>query len=335
VYAQAYELTGRDDFRRAANELCDFVLREMTDAGGGFYAALDAESEHEEGKFYRWDKSEIEKTLTPEEFTLFAFCYGLDGDPNFEEKYYAPQLPRPLAELAKQKKLTEDELEAKLVSIRRKLLDVRSERPRPLTDTKVLTADNGLMIGGLADSGSILKEQRYIAAASRAADFVLTKLRQPDGRLYRTYGGGQAKLNGYLNDYAFLADGLIRLYQATGDKRWLTEAEAITKKQIELFSDDTGGAFFFTSKDHEALLARTKELADNALPAGNSVTATNLIFLATELRKPEYLSRASKSVAATAAVLQNSPGAAPWMAAAIPALIEARKTLAPKAKQED
>ena len=331
VYAQAHELTGRDDFRRVTIELCDFILREMTDETGGFYAALDAESEHEEGKFYRWDNSEVEQALTPEEFALFAFCYGLDGDPNFEEKYYAPQLPRTLDELASQKKLTEAELEAQLVPIRKKLFDLRAKRPRPLTDTKILTADNGLMIGGLADAGRILKEPRYLEAAARSAEFVLTKLRQPDGRLYRTYGGGQAKLNGYLNDYAFLADGLIRLYQATGDKRWAGEADAITQKQIELFADDMGSAFFFTSKDHEALLARTKELTDNALPAGNSIAATNLIFLAVELKKPEYLSRASKTVAATAAILQNSPGAAPWMATAIPALADARSKL--KAEQ--
>jgi uncharacterized protein YyaL (SSP411 family) len=327
VYSQAYELTGRDDFRRAARELCDFVLVEMTDEQGGFYAALDAESEHEEGKFYRWDKSEVEKALSAEEFALFAFCYGLDGDPNFEEKYYAPQLPRPLAELASQKKITEEELEAQLIPIRKKLFELRAKRPRPLTDTKILTADNGLMIGGLADAGRILKEPRYLEAASKAAEFVLTTLRQPDGRLYRTYAGGQAKLNGYLNDYAFLADGLIRLHQATGDKRWLNEADEVTQKQIELFADETGGAFFFTSKDHEELLARTKELADNALPAGNSVAATNLIYLAVELKEPEYLSTASKTVAATAAIMQNSPGAAPWMATAIPALIEARAKL--------
>ncbi|HEX5105423.1 MAG TPA: thioredoxin domain-containing protein [Pirellulaceae bacterium] len=327
VYAEAYALTGREDFRRVASELCDFVLREMTDESGGFDAALDAESEHEEGKFYRWEKAEIEKALTRDEFALFAFCYGLNGDPNFDEQYYAPQLPRTLAELAAQKNLTEEELEAKLVPIRKKLFDLRARRPRPLTDTKILTADNGLMIGGLADAGRILKEPRYIEAAAEAAGFVLTTLRQPDGRLYRTYAGGQARLNGYLNDYAFLADGLIRLYQATGDKRWLNEADAITQKQIELFADDTSGAFFFTSKDHEELLARTKELADNANPAGNSVAATNLIFLAVELKKPDYLSRASKTIAPTAAILQNSPGAAPWMATAIPALIEARASL--------
>ena len=330
VYAEAYALTGRDDFRRITREICEFVLSELTDEQGGFYAALDAESEGEEGKFNRWEKDEVKKALSADEFSLFAGIYGLDAEPNFDGKYYAPQLASPLAETAKEMKLSEAELEAKLAPIRKKLFDIRAKRPRPMTDTKILAADNGLMIGGLADAGRILKEPRYLQAAERAARFVLTEMRDKDGRLLRTHSGGQAKLNAYLNDYAFLADGLIKLHQATGEQRWLDEADAITKKQIDLFSDDRGGGFFFTSKDHEVLLARGKDPADNASPAGNSVAAGNLIALAVRLSKPDYLPLAEKTIQATATIMESSPSSAPRMATNIPALAEARAQLTKK-----
>lgn len=330
VYARTYELTDRADFRRIAEELCDFVLREMTDpATGGFYAALDADSEHEEGKFYRWEKDEVQKLLTPEEFELFALAYGLTRGPNFEEQYYVPQLIAPESKLASDLDLSEAELENRLAPIRAKLLAARDKRVRPGTDTKILTADNGLMIGGLADAGRIFKNDKYLAAARRAANFVLEKLRTKEGRLLRTYAGGEAKLNAYLNDYAFLADGLIALYRATGEKQWLTAADEITTRQIELFADEVGGGFYFTSDDHEALFARAKDPVDGAIPAGNSVAATNLIFLATELHKPELLKLAETTIQSSAALIEAAPTAVPRLAIAIPALLDAQEKLAP------
>ena len=221
-------------------------------------------------------------------------------------------------------KLTESALEEKLSPIRVKLLAARSKRQRPRTDTKIVTADNGLIIGGLADAGRIFQEPRYIAAAEKAANFVLKKLRTPEGRLQRSYAGGQARLNAYLNDYAFLADGMIRLHRATKQQRYLDEAAALTAKQIEMFADKEGGGFFFTTNDHETLLARAKELVDGAQPAGNSVSAHNLIFLAASKSRPEYLPLAEKTIAATVVVTQSSPSAAPRMIAAIPALTEAK-----------
>jgi uncharacterized protein YyaL (SSP411 family) len=326
VYAQGFELTGRDDFGRVAREVCDFVLREVTDENGGFYAALDADSAGEEGRFYRWEKAEVERALSAAEFTLFSRLYGLDEAPNFEAKYYVPQLARPLSESAAGMKLSEAELEARLAPIRETLLNTRGRRERPRTDVKILTADNGLMIGGLADAGRLLKEPRYIAAAEKAARFVLDKLRTADGRLLRTYAGSQAKLNAYLNDYAFLADGLIRLHQATGDKIWLDEAAALTAKQIELFADEREHGFFFTSDDHESLLARGKELVDGALPAGNSVAAGNLIFLAAARQRPDFLEIAERTIQGTLGVVQASPAAAPRMMTAAAALAEARRS---------
>jgi uncharacterized protein YyaL (SSP411 family) len=324
VYAQGFELTQRADFERICRELCDFVLREMTDKTGGFYAAIDADSEHEEGKFYRWEKTELTKLLAADEYELLAKVYGLTEEPNFEEKFYVPQLARPLAEIAAGMKTTETELEKQLAPIRAKLLAARNQRVRPLTDTKILTADNGLMIGGLADAGRILKEPRYVAAAEKAATFVLANLRTKEGRLLRTYGGGQAKLNAYLNDYAYLADGLIRLYRATGDKKWLTAADEVTAKQLEFFADDAGGGFFFTSKDHETLFARAKDPIDGATPAGSSVAALNLLALARELDKPEYAKHAKGTIESVAAILEASPTAVPRLATAVPRLLESK-----------
>ena len=324
VYAQAFELTQRADFERVTRELCAFVLREMTDKTGGFYAAIDADSEHEEGKFYRWEKDEFLKLLSAEEVELFSKVYGLTEEPNFEEKFYVPQLARPLKEIAAGMKTTEAELEKQLVPIRAKLLAARSKRVRPLTDTKILTADNGLMIGGLADAGRILKEPRYIAAAEKAAAFVLANLRTKEGRLLRTHSGGQAKLNAYLNDYAYLADGLIRLHRASGDKKWLAAADEITARQLEFFADEAGG-FFFTSKDHETLFARAKDPVDGASPAGSSISALNLLTLARELEKPDYVKHARGTIESVAAILESSPTATPLMATAVPRLLEANE----------
>jgi uncharacterized protein YyaL (SSP411 family) len=324
VYAEAAKLTGRDDFRRVTRELCDFVLREMTDKTGGFYAAIDADSEDEEGKYYRWEKEEVLKLLSADEADLFSKVYGLTEEPNFEEKFYVPQLARPLAKIAEGMKTSEAELEKRLAPVRAKLLSARSKRARPLTDTKILTADNGLMIGGLAESGRILNEPRYVAAAEKAATFVLANLRTKEGRLLRTYSGGQAKLNAYLNDYAYLADGLIRLHRATGNKKWLTAADEITAKQIEFFADEAGGGFYFTSKDHETLFARAKDPVDGATPAGSSVAALNLLTLARELDKLEYVKQARGTVESVAAILEASPTAVPLMATAVPRLLDAK-----------
>lgn len=317
VYTEAYRLTGREDFRRVVEELLDFVRREMTDESGGFYSALDAESEDEEGKFYRWDKEEVERALTAEEYALFADVYGLDDEPNFEEEYYAVQLDRTFADVAAAHELSDAELEARLKPLRDKLLAIRDTRPRPLTDTKILTSWNGLMIRGFADAGAEFDNQEYLATAATAADFVLAELRDPNGRLLRTYGNGTAKLNAYLDDYAFLVDGLIALYKATNEKRWLEEADALTAKQLELFWDEEHGGFYFTSGDHESLIARGRDPVDGAEPSGNSVAADNLVFLASELGKQEYRDKADRAFKSVAGLLSVAPAAAPRMAIAL------------------
>ncbi len=330
VYAEAFALTGNADYKTVTERLLEFVLREMTGPQGAFYAALDAETDADEGAFYVWKADELRGALGEADFAIFADAYGVGEKPNFEGRHTL-LLPRPLAETAANHKLSAEELAAKLALLRQKLLKLRGKRPRPLTDTKVITSWNGLMIRGLADAGRILKNERYVAAAAKAADFILDKLRTKDGRLLRTYAGDQAKLNAYLDDYAFFVDGLIALHRAssadkaTGEKRWLDTARQLTDKMIELHGDARDGGFFFTSGDHESLIARSKGPSDGALPSGNSVAADNLVYLGAALKEPKYLEQAEKTITARGAMLRNAPLAYPRMLTALAALEEARK----------
>jgi len=327
VYAETYRATGREDFKQVVQEMLSFVAREMTDPAGGFYSALDAETDAQEGAYYVWTREELKKLLTADEFALLADVYGVAAGPNFEE-HSVLLLARPLAQSAKKHRSTEAELEGRLAPIRQKLLAAREKRKRPLTDTKVLTSWNGLMIRGLADAGRLFEEPKYVDAAGRAADFALRKLRSSEGRLLHAYSGGKAKLNAYLDDYAFLVDGLIALHQATGEARWLQAAEELTATQIEQFWDAEEGGFFFTSNDHEELLARSKDPADSVTPSGNAVTAGNLVYLSQALSKPEYLERAHKTVSAFAGFLAQAPASMPRMATAWTAIQSAEKPAA-------
>jgi uncharacterized protein YyaL (SSP411 family) len=332
VYAQAYELTPREDFKRAADETLEFLLREMADASGGFYSAIDAETDSKEGRYYVWTREEVQAVLEPNEYELFAAVYGLLGEPNFEERYI-PLLSRTLAETAKERKTSESELDERLRPVHAKLLAARGKRARPLTDTKVLAGWNGLAIRGFADCGRVFKNERYVTAATRAADFVLKSMRDNEGRLLRVYAGSQAKTLGYLDDHAFLVDGLIALHQATGETRWLEAAGELTDRQLDLFWDERVGGFFYTSKLHEQLIARSKLAADNVTPSGNSVAAANLLYLAQALDKPDYQARAEKCVQAAAPILEENPAAAVELAVSVATLVEhARRSAQPATK---
>lgn len=317
VYSEAYALTGDENYQRIARETAEFMLREMRDTSGGFYAALDAETEGVEGKFYRWDKAEVEKLLTKEEFELYSAVYGLSRAPNFEETFYVIQLRDTLVDIAKTREITVEKLVNDLRPIHAKLLAARNARKRPLTDTKILTGENGLAITGLATAGKLLKEPRYTEAAATAATLVLSKMTAPEGRLFRTYSGEKAKLNAYLSDYAMLVEGLLALHEATGEQRWLDEAIKLTDQQVELFHDVPRGGFYFTSKDHESLLARVKETVDSAMPAGNSVAAVNLVKLAKITGKNEYLKLAEGAIQSAAGQMQENPTVSPRLATAL------------------
>ena len=307
VYSEAYALTGDVSYRRVTEELLDFTLREMRDPQGGFYSAIDAETDAEEGKFYRWELKELQEVLSEDAFLWLAPIYSFSGSPNFNHEghaYYVLQLSDSLAKLAADRGLTTDQLEKSIAPSLEKLLAARSAKKRPLTDTKILTAWNGLMIRGFADAGRIFEEDRYLEEAITGANFALKELQQNDGRLSRTYREGRAKLNAYLVDYAFLIDGLIALHRATGDPQWLQAASRLSDKQIELFWDAEDSGFFFTSDDHETLIARAKKQTDSVLPSGNGISALNLIYLAQHLPEKDYDAYAEKLVGVLAHALQ-------------------------------
>ena len=316
VYAEAFALTQKDHYRDVLVEMMEFLSREMTADHGGFYSALDADSEHVEGKFYRWERAEWDKVLGRSDAAIFAEIYAEQGKPNFEDEFYVPQFESPFEDLAKKPSLATG-LNTVLAPMRERLLQARAARVRPMTDTKILTSWNGMMIRGLADTGRILNISEYVNQAAKAAEFLLNELRDDDGRLYRTFSVGEARLNAYVDDYANLVDGLIALHQATGADEWLDHADDVTQKQIELFLDHQNGAFFYTSSDHETLIARGKQFTDNARPSGNAISAQNLLYLAKHLDKPAYLKTAEATIKAAMPIVNRAPTAAPSMGISI------------------
>ncbi len=257
VYAAAWKVTGDPDYRRVTEEMLAFVSRELTSPEGGFYSALDAETDGDEGQYYVWTRDEFVAVLGADDARLFGRVYGTAGEPNFEHRYVL-ELVTPPSEVATAEKLPAEDLQNRLDAMRDRLLAARDKRKRPLTDTKILTAWNGLMIAGFSQAGRLLENEDYVATAARAADFVLAHLRTDSGRLEQPFAQGQGRLNAYLDDYAFLVDGLIELHRATQEERWLAAADALTKTQIERFWDAEQGGFYYTSDDHEELLAQAR-----------------------------------------------------------------------------
>jgi uncharacterized protein YyaL (SSP411 family) len=312
VYAAAYRDTKKPAHARVLRQTIDFVAREMTAPDGGFYSALDADSEEEEGRFYVWTARELARTITDkEDLKLFRKVYDAQDGYNFEGRYHILRLSAPLADLAKEQETTEEKLEVKLATLRKKLFEVRAKRPRPFLDTKVLTAWNGQMIAGLAQAGAALDDKDTIARAKKAAEFILKTMRNKEGRLYRTYGavpGGkpQARLNGYLDDYAYLVHGLLALHDVTREKKWLDEARALTETMVKFHGDSKGG-FFYTSSDHEKLFARAKDQYDGAWPSGNSMAASNLVRLWIKTGDAKYDRLAQKTFKSLSPTLKTDP----------------------------
>jgi len=278
AYLHGWQVTGEPLFRTVTEETLDWSLREMRGPEGGFYSALDADSEGEEGKFYVWTVDELREALAGEPDADEAIAwFGATDRGNFEGKNIPVRGP--------------GEPERRDIW-RERLYDVRSRRVWPGLDDKRLTSWNALMISALADAGAALEREDYLDAARGTAEFVLNELRDPDRRLLRTWKDGQAKLNAYLEDHAFLLEALISLYEATFEPRWFGEARALADTMIERFADEDNGGFFETSSDHERLVARRKDLEDHPIPAGNSSAAYGLLRLAALTGEHAYGDRA-------------------------------------------
>ena len=290
LYLHVYQQTQDDFYRRIAEETLDYVLREMTDERGGFYSTQDADSEGHEGKFFVWTIEEVKEILGEEDGSLFSAYYDVTEGGNFEGKNIL-NVSRSVEDVAKATGTTREHLQEVLERGRRELFAVRELRIKPARDEKILTAWNGLMLASFAEAAAILERSDYREAAERNAHFVLENLRR-DGLLLRTHKDNQSKLNGYLEDYAFLIDGLIALYQATGGLRWLEEARTLTEKMLEEFWDAEEGGFFYTGKSHEELIVRSKDYLDNATPSGNSVAAEVLLYLASLTANEDYARQA-------------------------------------------
>ncbi len=306
-YLDAYCITGDAEHARVAREICEYVLREMTDSAGGFYSTQDADSEGEEGKFFVWTPEEIETILGAAAARTFSYVYDVTPEGNFELGRSILNRPKTLAQCAQVLGRDADELARELADGRAKLLAERERRVHPALDDKVLVAWNGLMIDALAQAAGVMDEPRYLAAAARSAGFILSQMRQSDGRLLHSWRQGKAKLAAYLDDYSCLANALVSLYEADFDERWIDAAIELTDQMLALFHDPAQGGFFFTAKDHETLITRPKDLYDNAVPSGNSMAAMVLLRLGKLTGREDYLSAAESTLRAAVALMQQAP----------------------------
>src|SRR5574341_1676620 len=317
AYLHAWQLTGDLFHRQVVTETLDFVAREMTHPGGGFYSSLDADSEGEEGKFYVWTLEEIREVLK-DDSEFFEAAYGITVRGNWEGKTV---LQRALddASLAARFKLTPEAVRAKLSDSHSKLLAGRASRVRPGTDDKILTAWNGLMLATIAEAARVIEEpdlqNKYIRLATRNADFLLNSLRA-NGKLKRSWRAGKITNEVFLEDYAALILGLIELYQTDFNDKWFIAAKELTDEMIELFNDPSGG-FFDTPKDSEELLLRPKDLQDNATPSGNALACEALLKLSAFTDHGIYRDLAEKSLSqVTESALRYPTAFARWLSAA-------------------
>ena len=307
LYLEAHQATGDPFHRRVAEETLDYVLRDMTSPEGGFYSAEDADSEGVEGKFYVWTPEEIEEALGPDDAKLALRFWDVTEGGNFEGKNIL-NVPRPPEVVAGEFGLAPEELWGRIVGIREKLFAVREKRVRPGRDEKVLAAWNGLMLRAFALAARVTGRSDYREAARRNAAFLLDHMKE-DGRLHRSHKDGRARFNGYLEDYAMVADGLTALYEATFETRWLVEADLLCDAMNELFWDEEKRAFYDTPADHEELVTRPRDVYDNPTPSGNSVAVEVMLRLALLLDRNDYRQRAEEVLEEMGGGMEKIPSA--------------------------
>jgi uncharacterized protein len=306
LYLHGWLATGDAEYRRVCEETLDYILREMTHPSGGFFSAQDADSEGVEGKFFVWSAEEIAAALDDSEMTRAALAYwGVDKGPNFEG-HSILFIPREPSEVAEDLGLTEARLEELIAAARARLYGVRDKRVHPGLDDKVLASWNGLTLAAFAEAGRVLGRADYIAAAVKNAHFVVTQMKSGE-RLLRSWKDGQAKIKGYLEDYAMVGVGLLALYEATFDRRWLDESRRLAEQALVLFWEEGEGIFFDTGIDHEALVVRPRNLFDNAVPCGTSMTIEWLLKLAVFFGDERYEAVAVKALRPLADLMTRYP----------------------------
>jgi uncharacterized protein YyaL (SSP411 family) len=306
LYLHGWLATGEAEYRRVTEETLDYVLREMTHPAGGFYSAQDADSEGVEGKFFVWSREEIRAVLGDETLARAVLAYwGVDDGANFEG-HSILFVPREPAEVAKTLGVSPDELAARIARARQTLYAQREKRVHPGLDDKVLASWNGLMLSALAEAAAALGRLDYLAAAVRNAEFLASSMVR-DGRLLRSWKDGQARITGYLEDHAMVGAGLLALYEATFDRRWLDESRRLAEETLRLFWNTERATFFDTGHDQESLVVRPRNIFDNAVPSGTSVTIEWLLRLAIVTGLERYEAIALQALRPMADVMQKHP----------------------------
>jgi uncharacterized protein YyaL (SSP411 family) len=306
LYSDAWLVSCQPLFEKTVRGIASWVMREMQSPAGGYYSSLDADSEHEEGKYYVWTREEVKGLLTAGEYAVVEPHYGLDGAPNFESREWHLRVMKPLDVIARRLDSPVAECETRLESARVKLLAARERRVRPGRDDKVLTSWNAMMVRGLARAARVFGEDAWLASSRRALEFIRATLWR-DGRLYATYKDGVAHLNAYLDDHAFLLDALLELLQCDFREEDLRFARDLSELLLEQFEDRAAGGFFFVSHDHEQLIHRAKPGHDNATPAGNGIAAFALQRLGHLIGEPRYLAAAERALKLFYVPLERQP----------------------------
>lgn len=316
LYSEAYKLTGKAKYAEAVRTTLGFIGRELTSPEGGFYSSLDADSEGEEGRFYTWSAEEVEAVLgTEKEAQVFMDYFSFRPGGNWEGRNIL--IPgKNKQKILNKYKLTQSELAQIIEEAKPKLFERRAERPRPGLDDKQVTSWNAMMISGYAEAYEALQAPSYRDAAVKAGELLKTKLMQPEGRLFRTYKDGRAKINGFLDDYAFTIQAFLDLYAITFDEAWLESAQQLAAYALQHFSAEESPMFYYTSDLDPELIARTAKTEDNVIPSGNSAMGRALLHLGTYLYDSTYTQRARRMLMQVSGAMEstNSPSYfANWM----------------------
>ncbi len=305
LYAMASKVFNDRSFERASIETADWIIEEMQSGEGGYYSTLDADSESEEGKFYVWEPEQVKSILNKQEYSLFAPLFGLDRKANFEGHWHLHRFSSVEA-LATENKISVNDATAHINRAKQKLLSARDTRVRPDRDDKILVAWNALMIKGMAQTGRLLREPKFITSAQRAGDFILEKM-FVRGRLYANYKDDSADIMAYLDDYAFVLDALLELLSAQWQSKYLRFAINLAESLLEYFEDKELGGFYFTAHDHEQLIQRPKPMSDEAIPAGNAIAAYALARLGHLLSEPRYINASERTIRNAWSSLSQTP----------------------------